>query len=304
MERDDKVIVLGEGTNDGKCIFGTTLEAARRWPKRVIETPLSENMLTGALAGLAANGWKPIYVHARSEFSLLGMSHIVGTLAKWKWLHNGQGLPIVIRMLVGRGWGQGSNHSQAFHSMFAHVPGLKVLYPVDPRRVGTWLGNAFSWKQPVVIIEPRRMYDIENLSLAYDSRPCRAWILTFGDCIIEAQKAQQLLAYDGIHVNVFPIEDMNGLADYRVNEPVVIVDTAHIPFGASAEIAARLAEAGNTRVRRVGPPFMPQSSAASLEATWYPSAEDIVRAVCELLGREYRPMETAAAGRDGRKEPF
>ncbi len=111
----------------------------------------------------------------------------------------------------------------------------------------------------------------------------------------------------GISVSTIPIQDMQDVGiPTAYDRPVLIVDTMHTSFGAAAEIAVRLAEAGNTRVRRLGPPPTPCPTSYPLEQAWYPSAEDIVRAVCELLGREYRPTEAVSMGmeRDGRKEPF
>ena len=128
MQNDSKVLIFGEGVAKSAGIFGTTLEPAERFPERVTETPLSESMITGACLGLALEGWKPVLVHARGDWLMTAMEHMVNTIAKWRQVHQDRPFSLVIRALVGRGWGQGPNHSQALHAMFAHVPGLRVLY--------------------------------------------------------------------------------------------------------------------------------------------------------------------------------
>ena len=288
MDKDPKVIVLGEGVTDEKGIFGTTRAAFEKYPDRVIETPLSENMLTGALAGLAAEGYKPIYVHARAEFSLLGMEHLVNTIAKWPWLHNGQQLPIIIRMLVGRGWGQGPTHSQSFHTMFRQVPGLAVFYPVHPNLVSPYYLSAYREGNPTIIVEPRRLYDFLHLGLGQE-RLSSQWnltIYTIGDIVIEAAVASEELLKQGIKTRVAPIGDLT-FPSSPTTLPYILCDTWHNP---DADVC---------------PPFKPLGTSAALEAAWYPTASDIVQAVCDKLGIEYvEDRGGAVPDRDGRKEPF
>ncbi len=281
MKDDPKVIVLGEGVADQKGIFGTTKLAHDAFPDRVIETPLSENMLTGALAGLACEGFKPIYVHARAEFSLLGMEHIVNTIAKWPALHGGQELPIVIRMLVGHGWGQGPTHSQSFHGMFASVPGLEVMYPVFPDAVGPMLWHAVKRGKPTIFIEPRRLYELERVS-SKDTGG-EAQILTIGDSILDAVAAQKIL-YPSVGLRVRALQ--NFPPDILTTKPTVIVDSTPIDYGATAEIMALIDR--DQPVIRVGPHSRPCPTAEHLEKDWYPTPLDIANAVLEILGYDNR----------------
>ena len=307
MEADPKIIILGAGVADPKGIFGTTTLARERFPDRVIETPLSENMLTGALAGLASNGWKPIYVHARAEFSLLGMEHIVNTIAKWPWLHGGQTLPIVIRMLVGRGWGQGPTHSQGFHGMFASVPGLMVRYPVRPQTVGAHLRHAIERDYPTIFIEPRRMYEMEWFDAPdylNDNKRFDARIITIGDCVLDALTAARTL-YPDANIWVDPYEDFSKPI-HAVSMPTLIVDSMPSHFGAATVLMGQLSRLGHHHVRVLGAQFTPCPTSEGLERYWYPTTAQIIAELSEMLWR-FRPSEGLTVqwkGRDGKKEPF
>lgn len=303
MNDDPKVLILGEGVADPKGIFGTTLEASRRFPQRVMETPLSENMLTGACLGLALEGWKPILVHARCEFMLLSMEHLVDTIAKWSSVHKGRRFNLVIRALVGRGWGQGPNHSQAFHAMFAHVPGLRVFYPVVPDNISHWVDEAISWGGPTVILEPRRLYETESIDYPIWDRP-DAMIVTFGDVVLDAASAAVELEKKGIKAQVYPIEDVSAMPVPEDDIPVVVADTGHLFCGAAAEVVARLAERGNTKIKRVGPPFVTLPTSAALESEWFPSVSDLFDAVCSLLDRPETLPEVTLVGDAEFRGPF
>ncbi len=298
MQDNPKVIVLGEGVTDQKGIFGTTKLAHDAFPDRVIETPLSENMLTGALAGLACEGWKPIYVHARAEFSLLSVEHLINTIAKWPALHGGQTLPIIIRMLVGRGWGQGPTHSQSFHSMFAGIPGLNVLYPNMPDSVGPMLLDAYKKGGPVIFIEPRRLYDVEDIDIHSSGTQVR--IICIGDSVLDAVAARELLLP---HVGVFitPMQRLPASPSLTCfTLPTVVVDTSPSIFGVSAELIAQI---GGPTIR-VGPHARPCPTAEHLEAEWYPTPVDIANACLEILGQEPVIEESNSVQKSRVSEPF
>ena len=126
MALDPAVMVIGLGVPDPKGIFGTTLGLVEKYgPERVSDMPTSENGMTGAAIGLAIRGMRPILTHQRVDFATLTMEQIVNQAAKWHYMFGGRmSVPLVIRMLIGRGWGQGPQHSQSLQAWFAHVPGL------------------------------------------------------------------------------------------------------------------------------------------------------------------------------------
>lgn len=303
LENDSKALILGEGVADPKGIFGTTLEAATKFPNRVMETPLSENMLTGACLGLALEGWKPIYVHARCDLLMTAMENMVNTTAQWRQVHNDRPFTMVIRALIGRGWGQGPNHSQAFHAMFAHVPGLRVLYPVDPKSVAAAYQDALTCGWPTLVLEPRRLYEVEELEFPkYDTPDVH--IITFGDVVLDAAVAAQTLGSAGIKAQVFPIEDVSAMNVPERNVPAVVVDTGQLFCGAAAEVMARLMEQGNSKVKRVGPPFSAMPTSIALEREWYPNPGDIIGAVNDLLDVSVQTLETVEAGEPEFQGPF
>ena len=128
MEKNARVIVIGEGVPDPKAIFDTTAGLREKYgSRRVFDMPLAENGMTGICIGAALSGFRPVMVHQRIDFALLAMDQLVNTAAKWHYMFDGKAtVPLVVRMIVGRGWGQGPQHSQSLQAMFAQVPGMAV----------------------------------------------------------------------------------------------------------------------------------------------------------------------------------
>ena len=135
MEIDSSVICYGLGVTDPKAVFGTTQKLEERFgSERVFDMPTSENAMTGVAIGAALNGIKSVVTHQRVDFFLLAMDQIVNSAAKWHYMFGGQNtIPITIRLIIGRGWGQGPTHSQNLQAWFAHIPGLKVVMPTTPK---------------------------------------------------------------------------------------------------------------------------------------------------------------------------
>jgi acetoin:2,6-dichlorophenolindophenol oxidoreductase subunit beta len=160
MERDARVLVIGLGVDDPKTILGSTRGLAERFgPDRVLDTPLSEDGMTGACIGMAMAGLRPVHVHIRVDFLMLAMNQIVNVAAKTRYMSGGQqAVPLVVRAIIGRSWGQGAQHSQALHSMFMHVPGLKVVAPSTPLDAKGALTCAIRDDNPVIFIEHRMLH--------------------------------------------------------------------------------------------------------------------------------------------------
>ena len=164
MKKDKKVYVIGEGVNDPKEIFGTTRNLKKIFGKRrVVETPISENAMTGLCIGSAMMGLKPIQIHQRVDFALLALEQIINNCAKAFFVSNSKHtVPLVIRMIIGRGWGQGPMHSQILDSLFAQIPGLKVLMPTFPKDFKGMMLSAIEDPNPVVILEHRWLHNIKG----------------------------------------------------------------------------------------------------------------------------------------------
>src|SRR6266571_835999 len=155
MTRDPSVIVFGLDVDDPKAIQGTTRGLLEKYgPERVFGTPLSEDAMTGAAIGMALAGLRPIHVHIRMDFLMLAMNQLVNVAAKSCYMYGGQvALPLVVRSMIGKSWGQGAQHSQGLYSFFMHVPGLKVVAPTTPYDAKGCLIQAIRDDNPVMYIE-------------------------------------------------------------------------------------------------------------------------------------------------------
>ena len=123
MQIDENVICYGLGIPDPKGVFGTSLGLQEKFGHdRVFDMPCSENGMTGIAIGASLNGIRPVMTHQRLDFFLLAIDQLINNAANWKYMFGGNSgnVPITIRLIIGRGWGQGPTHSQSLHSWFAH----------------------------------------------------------------------------------------------------------------------------------------------------------------------------------------
>lgn len=158
--KDKNVILIGEGVPDKKAVFGSTAGLKDQYPDRVFDMPVSENGVTGVMIGAALGGLKPIMVHQRIDFSLYAMDQIINNAAKWYSMFGGKSrnVPMVIRMVIGRGWGQGNQHSQNLAALYAHVPGLKVMMPSNGQDAYEMFLKAVDDPNPVLFLENKWLY--------------------------------------------------------------------------------------------------------------------------------------------------
>jgi len=164
MEKDARVIVIGEGVPDPKAIFDTTAGLRDKYgDRRVFDMPLAENGMTGICIGAALSGLRPVMVHQRVDFALLAMDQLINNAAKWHYMFDGKAsVPLVVRMIVGRGWGQGPQHSQSLQAMFAQAPGIRVIMPTTAYDAKGMLISAIEDNNPVLFIEHRWLHNIEG----------------------------------------------------------------------------------------------------------------------------------------------
>ncbi|MBI1870547.1 MAG: alpha-ketoacid dehydrogenase subunit beta [Chlamydiae bacterium] len=162
MESNPSVYIMGLGVPDPKGIFGTTSGLQEKFGNgRVMDMPVSENGMTGVAIGSALVGMRPILTHQRIDFAMLAMEPMVNQAAKWHYMFGGEAhVPLVVRLIIGRGWGQGPQHSQSLQSWFAHVPGLKVVMPVTPYDAKGLLISSIEDNNPVIFIEHRWLHNI------------------------------------------------------------------------------------------------------------------------------------------------
>ena len=164
MKKNKNLICFGLGVNDSLKFFGTTMGLEEKFGKeRVFETPTSENAMTGIGVGMSLYKNPCVMMHQRLDFFLLAMDQLVNSAAKWRFMFGGQNsVPITIRLIVGKGWGQGPTHSQSLQSWFAHIPGLKVVMPALPSDAYNLLKASIRDPNPVIFIEHRWLHGVQE----------------------------------------------------------------------------------------------------------------------------------------------
>ncbi len=309
MAKDPAVYIMGLGVPDPKGIFGTTLGLQQKHgSRRVMEMPVSENAMTGVAIGSALVGMRPIMTHQRVDFALLAMEQIVNQAAKWHYMFGGQlCVPLVVRMIVGRGWGQGAQHSQSLEAWFAHVPGLKVVMPTTPYDAKGLLISSIEDNNPVIFIEHRWLYNIsgEVPEGIYRVPIGKAKIVRSGSDItiaatsymtLESIRAADILTKDGVSAEVIDIRTLKPLDDDLIIESVkktgrlIIVDSGYTTGGIGAEVAARVVEKAFNHlkcpVRRIGLPDCPTPTSPALSKFYYPRSRHILKLAKEVLRLE------------------
>ena len=164
MKTHPNVFYFGLGADDSARVFNTTNRLKELYGSyRVFDTPLSENAMTGVAVGMSLNGKIPIMSHQRLDFFLLAMDQLVNSASKWNFMFGKQNkINMVIRLIVGRGWGQGPTHSQNLQSWFAHITGLKVMAPSFPSTASSIIEQSINDKNPTIIIENRWCHQLKE----------------------------------------------------------------------------------------------------------------------------------------------
>ena len=306
MEMDPSVFVFGLDVPDHKRIYGSTVGLLERFgPERCFGTPLSEDAMTGVALGAAISGLRPVHVHIRVDFLLLAMNQIANMIPTLRYMSGGQlRIPLVLRAVIGRGWGQSAQHSKSLHGVFAHFPGLKVVLPTTPQDAYSLTRAAVRDDNPVIVLEHRWLYDIvgevdESLAIPIGEPAVRragdaATVVTTSWMTVEALKAAEVLAKRGIELEVIdvrtvaPLNDAPIMASVRATRRCLIADYDWLFCGFSAELAARVASDcfGQLAcpVQRLGFAPVPCPTTRPLENLFYPSAVDIIRAVERMVG--------------------
>jgi len=317
MERDPNVFVCGIGVDDHKGIFGTTRSAFERFgAARVFDVPIAEQALTGVAIGAALMGKRPVVVHARNDFMFLATDQMINLAAKTRYMYGGRlRAPIVVRSIVGKGWGQGATHSQSLQALFGHFPGLQVVMPALPRDAKGLTLAALRAEGPVVILEHRTLYsmkgpvpeapEITPIGTAAVVREGRdVTVVATSLMVVEAMRAAERLATLGVEVEVVdcrsirPFDRDTVLTSLARTGRVVVADTSWVSFGVASEVASVCADEGfrhlRAPVRRIGLADCPAPVSLSLERAFYPDFRTITRECLAVLDRdpELRELES------------
>jgi len=300
MQEDKKILIYGLGVDDPKAMYETLKDFPEIFgSNRCYDTPLSEDSLTGYGIGLAISGFKPIHVHQRTDFLLLCCNQLINIAAKIKYLSDGKlSCPFVVRAITGRSWGQGSQHSQSFHSLFANIPGLRVLTPSTPQDVYNTYLNVFNDKVPTIVIEHRMLYKTKSYINVSENVPKMTKIssgnkITFcsiSHMTLEVQKVVENLNKKNIYCDHFSLVDHTNLeinsllSSVTKTKKFILVDHGWLNCSIVHSIAFLLRERGfQGEIKILGYANSPCPTSKKLENYFYPTASSILKTSCELL---------------------
>jgi pyruvate/2-oxoglutarate/acetoin dehydrogenase E1 component len=306
MEKDSRVFLIGQGVTSPWYVGSSTVGLIDRFgTERVIDTPVSENSVTGTAVGAALAGLHPIVVHPRMDFMYYAMDQIANHAANWHYMFGGQSsVPLTLWGIINRGGEQAAQHSQAVQAMFAHIPGLKVVMPSTPHDAKGLLAASIEDDNPVLFIDDRWLYNVRG------NVPWELYSVPIGKGIIrkegrdvtlaatsfmatQALKAAQRIAKEGISVEVIdlrslkPLDEALLLTSVSKTGRLAVADGGWKTYGIGAEISALVAEKGfsylKAPITRIALPDAPAPASRTLEKAYYPDADRIASEVKKLL---------------------
>lgn len=300
LAEDDRVVLIGIDVGAGGGIFTVTRGLHERFgAQRVLDTPISEMGYVGAAVGAAMTGLRPIVEIMFMDFVTVCLDPIMNQAAKLPYMTAGQlTVPIVFRTQTGAGRSAGAQHSQSLETMFAAVPGLKVVLPATVTDAHDLLLASVRDPNPVLFVENRRLYgmrgspDEDALPLGRariarrgDEITLVTWGQTLRDCLAAAEQAAVSLEVIDLR-SLVPLDMETVLDSVSRTGRLLVVHEAVQDFGAGAEIAARVADQLFDEllapVRRLGAPWVPMPFSPELERSLLPDPESIIRAAEDL----------------------
>jgi pyruvate/2-oxoglutarate/acetoin dehydrogenase E1 component len=308
---DARVFVLGQGVDDPSAMFGTTRGLKEKHgAARVFDTPVAEESMMGVTTGAAMNGMRPVYMHNRPDFILLAFNQLVNHASKYHYMDNGKStVPMVIWAAIGRGWGSGSQHSQALQGLLLGVPGLKIVMPSTPHDAKGLLLAAIADNNPVLVFEhrwlmkkdgivPEGHYTVPIGKGIYRRRGAHLTVVGASHAVELAQQAASRVEADGVECDVIDLRTVKPLDLAIIEESLqktgrlLVVDTSWMMGGVCAEIGCLAAERWfhllRAPVRRIGLPDVPAPAGYALEQFYYPNADRIGAVMREMCAA--RPL--------------
>jgi acetoin:2,6-dichlorophenolindophenol oxidoreductase subunit beta len=306
MAEDPSVFLIGQGVKSPWYVGNTTHRLLERFgSKRVIDTPVSENAINGAAVGAALAGMRPVVVHPRIDFMVYGLDPIINEAANWHYMFGGRSpVPVVVWAIINRGGEQAAQHSQALQSLFAHIPGLKVVMPSNPYDAKGLMVSAVRDENPVIYLDERWLYGLEaevpesiyEVPLgqgAIRRAGSQITVVATSFMVQEALQAAATLEEKGIYAEVIDLRTLKPLdselifSSVRKTGRVVIADGGWKTCGIAGEIVALIAENLlpflKSPPERVTLPDLPAPASRSLEKAYFPTAENIIQAMEKTL---------------------
>ncbi|MFA6413962.1 MAG: pyruvate dehydrogenase complex E1 component subunit beta [Syntrophales bacterium] len=306
MVADPSVFLIGQGVKSPWYVGDTAQGLLERFgTDRVIDTPVSENAMTGAAVGAALAGMRPVVVHPRMDFMFYAFDPIINEAANWYYMNGGKlSVPVVFWGIINRGGEQAAQHSQSLHGMFAHVPGLKVVMPATPYDAKGLMIAAIREPNPVVFIDDRWLYKLEKPvpEEIYEVEIGKGNVVRTGNDVTvvassfmvqESIKAAEILVKEGINVEVIdlrtikPLDEKLICASVQKTGRLIVVDGGWRTCGLAAEVSALVSERAfgdlKASVVRITLPDCPAPASATLEKSYYRTSADIIRAVKSII---------------------
>lgn len=306
LAEKENSIILGQGVTDPTSIFGTTKGLAEKYGEnRVIDMPIMEEGMTGIAVGAALNGIYSIQTHIRVDFLILASNQIINMAAKYKYMFDGSfEVPMLIRAVVGRSWGQGPQHSQSLQSLFGHIPGLTVIMPSNANdALDGYLHAAKHHKGPVISIEHRLLYDLSFYRHKIEDYSFKSKVVQSGDSVTivassymvqEAQRASDWVKEK--HdisceiIDVFNISNIDHDLIFRSIQKtgrLIVADTSWLPYGVCSEVSRGVLERDPSilkkKVINLGLQHTPTPTSHKLEKHFYPDMGNLVDSIYKLV---------------------
>ena len=309
MDNNPRSLIIGQGVTDFKGIFDTVKGFVDRYPDRVIETPLSEDSIAGICIGAALNGAYPINTHIRADFGLLIFNQLINLAAKYKYMFGGLfEIPCMYRMVIGRSWGQGAQHSQSLQSLMAHIPGLVVVMPADPKSIiESYRYSIQKYKGPVVMLEHRLLYELnfenDETKLSHpifgsklEIEGSDITIIATSVMVLEAKRAANHLKKNGISVELINLHSISHPDKKIICKSVektgkmLVIDTSWPAYGVCAEMNRIINEYKPSILKvpsnSMGMVSTPCPTAKALEEMYYPDVHDICKKVIKMVKKD------------------
>jgi len=306
MELCPDVVVMGQLVNYKSGIFGTTSGLVDKFgDKRVLDFPVAESLMTSSAIGAAVTGMRPVLVHQRQDFMIYSLDAIVNWMSLWRFKSNGKySMPVVIRTIVGKGWGQGPQHSKSLHAWFSHMPGLRVAIPATAYDIKGLMLEAILGENPVIFIENRSLFSMKD---RVPQKPYRVrfgkgivrragkdiTVVAIGSMVHTMLKAAELVANESIDVEVIDPRTLNPLdtplifQSLRKTKRLLVADPGWESGGVAGEIIARASMAMGRDLlanpQRITLPDSHTPMSQTLEAEYYPSAESAADKIRQMV---------------------
>lgn len=306
MKEDERVILLGEDIGVYGGIFQVTAGLLKEFgPERVIDMPIAEAGFTGASVGAALTGMRPVVEIMFIDFTAVCMDIIINQMAKMHYMFGGRGrVPVVLRINIGAGRGAAAQHSQSFHALFMHIPGLYVAAPSTPYNAKGLMIEAIRNDNPVIFVEHKKLYiekgDVpeESYTIPFGQAEIKregsdVTIVATHALVLRSLNAAEEAAKEGIEVEIVdprtlvPLDRKTILDSVKKTGRLLVADEGQRTCGVAAEISAMVAEEAiyylKAPIARVCSPDTPVPFSPPLEQAYIPDVKDLLPAIKRLM---------------------